>query len=98
MYTVYVGRGSDNNRDSKSQGAEFFHPRKNESHSYSNHGKWVWCVVDGEMGSSATYFVYFSMSPLVENSKPRKKLSCLNTKELMHKGFTQFQLKNDFIV
>lgn len=28
MYTVCVGRGSNNNRDSKSQGAEFFHSRK----------------------------------------------------------------------
>lgn len=39
MYTVCVGRGSNNNRDSKSQRAEFFHSRKNESHSYSKHSE-----------------------------------------------------------
>lgn len=38
-YTVCVGSGSNNNRDSKSQRAEFFHWRKNESHSYSKHSK-----------------------------------------------------------
>lgn len=32
MYTVHVGRGSNNNRDSKSQRAEFFHSRKKMSH------------------------------------------------------------------
>lgn len=39
MYTVCVGRGSSNNRDSKSQRAEFFHSRKNDSHSYSKHSE-----------------------------------------------------------
>lgn len=34
-----MGRGSNNNRDSKSQRAEFFHSRKNESHSYSKHSE-----------------------------------------------------------
>lgn len=35
MYTVRVGRGSNNNRDSKSQRAEFFHSRKKKKMSHT---------------------------------------------------------------
>lgn len=57
-YTVCVGRGSNNNRDSRSQRAEFFHSRKNESHSYSKHSEPCGAL---SMGISATSVLYISV-------------------------------------
>lgn len=59
MYTVRVGRGSNNNRDCKSHRAEFF-PKKWVTLPLITHWA-LWHVVVGEMGISAFSLLYLDM-------------------------------------
>lgn len=60
MYTVRVGRGSNNNRDSKSQRAEFFHSRKKKWVTLPLITHWALCALLLEKWASLLFLCFIS--------------------------------------